>query len=459
VASKKDKNMWTSLHTANAIQPRLVSDHELQALFRDLGEDVKNSSVNSLPVRAEWPGDARRNLILAALSDHNYDAVKGSLEVVNLTAGQVIYQGGRALQHVYFPTTCTAALLSSTMDGETIEVALTDRNGFIGVPLVLGATSMETSVQVQCAGQAYRMSADHFLSLLRDFHQFHQLVMSYVQSLMMQMAQSIVCSRHHSVGERMSQWILRNSDGVGSHELLVTHETIANMLGIRRESVTQAAGKFQSAGWIRNTRGKITIQNRSGLLQSVCECYARIQDDSAQYAHRLGQLSEWPLHSNAQYVSHLDMEPVRDRPQDLQKYVDVYDFAPVGFVTLNAQGLVTQTNLSAAIMLDTQRSQCQHKPFIGFLDEPSRDLFMAFHWEVLSGQCRRFCLVSLPATTHRKAMKLRIDATADESGEENRMVLIDLGSDQASPVHQEVPVVSAWQFGTKVTPAMGAFKV
>jgi hypothetical protein len=153
------------------------------------------------------------------------------------------------------------------------------------------------------------------------------------------------------------------------------------------------------------------------------------------------------------------MEPVRDRPQDLQKYVDVYDFAPVGFVTLNAQGLVTQTNLSAAIMLDTQRSQCQHKPFIGFLDEPSRDLFMAFHWEVLSGQCRRFCLVSLPATTHRKAMKLRIDATADESGEENRMVLIDLGSDQASPVHQEVPVVSAWQFGTKVTPAMGAFKV
>jgi hypothetical protein len=127
-------------------------------------------------------------------------------------------------------------------------------------------------------------------------------------------------------------------------------------------------------------------------------------------------------------------------------------------VTLNAQGLVTQTNLSAAIMLDIQRSQCQHKPFIGFLDEPSRDLFMAFHREVLSGQCRRFCVVSLPASAHRKAMKLRIDATADESGEENRMVLIDVGSDQVGSEHHEVPVVSAWQFGTTARPAMGGFK-
>jgi CRP-like cAMP-binding protein len=450
--------MWTSLHTANAIQPRLVSDHELQALFRDLGEDVKKSSVHALSVRDGWPGDARRNLILAALSDHNYDAVKGSLEVVNLTAGQVIYQGGRALQHVYFPTTCTAALLSSTMDGETIEVALTDRNGFIGVPLVLGATSMENSVQVLCSGQAYRMSADRFMCLLRDVDQLQQLAMSYVQSLMMQMAQSIVCSRHHSVSERLSQWMLRNADGLESHELAVTHETIAHMLGVRRESVTQAAGKLQSAGWIRNSRGKIAIQNRSGLLQSVCECYARIQDESEQYEHRLARLSERSAYTPTQYVTHLDADLPHDGQQDLQKYVDVYDFAPVGFVTLNTQGLVTQTNLSAAIMLDIQRSQSQYKPFIGFLDEASRHLFMAFHNEVLSGQCRRFCVVSLPATAHRAAMRLRIDATADESGEENRMVLIDLGSEPLSPVIQDVPDASAWQFGARATPAESAFK-
>ena len=453
-----EKTVWNSLHNAKTPPTRLVSDHELQALIGDPDEAVNNPYAQSLSIRGIWHDNSRRNLILAALSEDNYEAVRGSLEAVNLSAGQVIYEGGRALQYVYFPVTCTASLLSSTMDGETVEVALTDRNGFIGVPLVLGATSVDTSVQVQCAGQAYRMSADRFLSLLRDGHQLQQLTMSYAQSLMMQMAQSIVCSRHHSVSERLSQWMLRNLDGLDGHELVVTHETISNMLGVRRESVTQAAGKFQSAGWIKNSRGKITIQDRSGLLRSVCECYARIQEDSVQYADRLGQLSERPSYNGAQYVMNLNTELLHDGRQDLKKYADVYDFAPVGFVTLNAQGLVMQTNLCAAIMLDTQRSQCQHKPFIGFLDEASRNLFMAFHWEVLSGQCRRFCVVNLPATTHRAAMTLRIDATADESGEENRMVLIDLGADQQRPVHPEVPEVSAWQFGSTARPGLGAFK-
>jgi CRP-like cAMP-binding protein len=450
--------MWTSLQTAKARPSQLVSHHELQALMADPDDALKNPYAQSLPVRDGWPKNLPRNLILAALSEHNYDAVKGSLEVVNLSAGQVIYESGSALQHVYFPTTCTASLLSSTLDGETVEVALTGPNGFIGVPLVLGATSMENSVQVQCAGQAYRMSADRFLSWLRGSEQLQQLAMSYVQSLLMQMAQSIVCSRHHSVSERLSQWMLRNSDGVRSLELVVTHETIANMLGVRRESVTQAAGRLQSAGWIRNTRGKITIRDRSGLLQSVCECYARIQDDSAHYTHRLGQLSERLSYNGAQYVMHLDTESVHQGQQDLQKYVDVYDFAPVGFVTLNTQGLVTQTNLSAAIMLDIQRSQSQYKPFVGFLDGPSRSVFMDFHQEVLSGQCRRFCVVSMPATAHRSAMTLRIDATADESGEENRMVLIDLGAGHQNPGPHDVHLASAWQFGTTSTPAMGVLK-
>jgi CRP-like cAMP-binding protein len=456
---KMEKVMCTSLHPAKTLQTQLVSDYQRRAPMGDPDDGLTHPFAQFLPVREAWPKKSRLNLILAALSEHNYDAVKGSLEVVNLSAGQVIYESGSALQHVYFPTTCTASLLSSTMDGETVEVALTGPNGFIGVPLVLGATSMENSVQVQCAGQAYRMSADRFLSLLRDSEQLQQLAMSYVQSLLMQMAQSIVCSRHHSVSERLSQWMLRNSDGVRSHELVVTHETIANMLGVRRESITQAAGRLQSAGWIRNSRGKIRILDRSGLMQSVCECYARIQDDSAHYTDRLGRLSERPSYNGAQYVMHLDTESVHHGQQDLQKYVDVYDFAPVGFVTLNKEGLVTQTNLSAAIMLDIQRSQCQYKPFIGFLDEPSRNLFMAFHWEVLRGQCRRFCVVSLPATAHRAAMTLRIDATPDESGEENRMVLIDWGSEHLNPEPHDVHLASAWQFGTNSSPSLGALKV
>lgn len=455
---KMEISMWTQLHSNNPVQPRLVSDHELHALFEEPLDDVENAYAASLPMRDTWRGNPRRNQILAALSESHYEVVKDGLDLVNLSAGQVICESGDVLQHVYFPTTCTASLLSSTIDGETAELALTSRNGLIGVPLVLGGTTMEHSVQVQCAGQAYRMSADRFLVLLRECDQLQQLALSYVQSLMVQMAQSIVCSRHHSVSERLSHWMLHNSDGLDSNELTVTHETIAHMLGVRRESVTQAAGKLQAAGWIRNSRGKIAIRNREGLLHSVCECYARIKSDSEQYVRRLGRLSERPGYSGTHYVVHVDNDPADSVQLDLQKYVDVYDFAPVGFVTLNAQGLVTQTNLSAAIMLDIQRSQCQHKPFIGFLDETSRNLFMSFHQEVLSGQCRRFCVVSLPATAHRAALTLRIDATADESGEENRMVLIDLGAEQPFQVSQETPRTSAWQFETSFAPVAQAFK-
>lgn len=450
--------MWTQLHHSTPVQPRLVSDHEMRALFHEPDDDVANAYTASLATRDRWRGNPRRNQILAALSETHFALVKDSLDVVNLSAGQVICESGDVLQHVYFPTTCTVSLLSSTMDGETAELALTSRSGLIGVALVLGSTAMQHSVQVQSAGQAYRMSADRFQVLLRECDQLQQLALSYVQSLMVQMAQSIVCSRHHSVSERLSHWMLCNSDGLDSNELAVTHETVAHMLGVRRESVTQAAGKLQAAGWIRNSRGKMTILQRDGLLQSVCECYARIQSDSEHYARRLQRLSENPGHNGSHYVMPVEHDRADVQQLDLQKYVDVYDFAPVGFVTLNAQGLVTQTNLSAAILLDIQRSQCQHKPFIGFLDEASRKPFMSFHQEVLSGQCRRYCVVSLPATAHRAAMTLRIDATADESGEENRMVLIDLGAEHPSPAPQAGQGPSTWQFATHTATAVGAFK-
>ena len=461
-----EKIVWNSLHNAKTLPTRLVSDHELQALIGDPDEAVRNPYAPSPPMHDIWHGNSRRNLILAALSEDNYDAVKGSLEAVKLSAGQVIYEGGRALQHVYFPTTCTVSLLSSTMDGETVEVALTDRNGFVGVPLVLGATSMATSVQVLCAGQAYRMSADRFLSLLRDGDQLQQLAMSYAQSLMMQMAQSIVCSRHHSVSERLSQWMLRNSDGLDSHELAVTHETISNMLGVRRESVTQAAGRFQSAGWLSNSRGKITLKDPQGLRAMACECQARSEAESKRYLQQLAQLAQQPVKLDQYGYTQLtwasapdrgaamasdDLPPYglshgeEDLPQaegDLKKYVDAYDFAPVGFVTLDAQGKILQTNLAGAIMLDIQRSQCQQHLFADLLDGESQNPFASFHHEVLGGQCRRHCVVHLMPTAHRGVLPVRIDATADEWGVENRMVLIDVSE---QPMH-DGQQGRAWQF-------------
>lgn len=435
--------MWTQLHSHQRMPTRLSSDYASNTAFEDEGDEVATAYAHPMPLLAALGGGPRRNQILGALSESHFALLKPSLDLVNLASGQVIYEGGDALHHVYFPTTCTASLLSTTVDGETAELALTGRSGLIGVPLVLGAVSMAHSVQIQSQGQAYRMSAERFVQRLQQCEQLKQLALSYVQSLMTQMAQSIVCSRHHSVSERLSQWMLLNADGLEAEQLSVTHETIGHMLGVRRESVTQAAGKLQAAGWIRNSRGKILIQNREGLLQSVCECYARIKTDAAQYAKRLEQLSDHTSPSKTQYApvpepvdvdKALDEDMAADAPaaaSELQKYVDAYDFAPLGFVTLDVQGCVVQTNLSGAIMLDVQRSQCRHTPFTDFLDQASHSPFLAFHQEVLSGQCRRLCVVVLSATLHRAAMTLHLHATVDETGEENRMVMVDVGSADA----------------------------
>ncbi len=461
-------SMWTQLHSKHHAPTDQAIDEGSDILMDGGARQTPVKLGQDLAVLRDILGsNPRRNLILGALSEHNLAMILPSLEVVSLASGQVIYQGGEALHHVYFPTTCTASLLSTTVEGETAELALTGRHGIIGVPLVLGAVSMSHSVQIQSSGQALRMSAEHFLHGLQLCEQLNQLALSYVQSLMTQMAQSIVCSRHHSVSERLSQWMLLNADGLEASELSVTHETIGHMLGVRRESVTQAAGKLQAAGAIRNSRGKILIENRERLLQSVCECYARVKLDAAQYTKRLAQLSDSASRSKTQYVVAVQTsEPETVQGADLQKYVDAYDFAPVGFATLDMRGHVMQTNLSGAIMLDIQRSQCQHTPFVDFLDEKSKMPFLIFHEEVLRGQCRRFCVVDLTPTAHRAAMTLRIDATSDESGEENRMVMIDWGTvagrSLEAPAAVPVPVpekamASAWRFQTVASAHSGVY--
>jgi hypothetical protein len=248
------------------------------------------------------------------------------------------------------------------------------------------------------------------------------------------------------------------------------------MLGVRRESVTQAAGRFQAAGWLGNSRGKISLKDLDGLRAMACECQARSQVESKRYLQQLTQLAQQPNGHGDSSQTQLAWAALPDRPGDvssellppyglnhgddassssdgvLQKYVDAYDFAPVGFVTLDAQGKVLQTNLAGAIMLDIQRSQCQQHLFADFLDGESQMSFASFHHEVLAGQCRRHCVVQLTPTTHRGVLHVRIDATADEWGMENRMVLIDV-SDQTLPA--ELPLAS-WQFQSKGTVASPA---
>ena len=443
----------------------VVSAPELQALFDDapVPENALRKVSGMRPVQALPVGE---NMILAALSVSDRDALAPYLERVTLASGQVIGQLGHALQHVYFPINCSVSWVSHTADGESAELALVGRDGLIGVPLVLGGLAMQHTILVQSGGQALRMGADVFSRLLSSHVSLHKLALLYVQRLMAQMAQSIVCSRHHPVSERLSHWLLSNAQAVNRSELHVTHETISQMLGVRRESVTQAAGRFQSAGWLSNSRGKITLKDPQGLRAMACECQARSEAESKRYLQQLAQLAQQPVKLDQYGYTQLtwasapdrgaamasdDLPPYglshgeEDLPQaegDLKKYVDAYDFAPVGFVTLDAQGKILQTNLAGAIMLDIQRSQCQQHLFADLLDGESQNPFASFHHEVLGGQCRRHCVVHLMPTAHRGVLPVRIDATADEWGVENRMVLIDVSE---QPMH-DGQQGRAWQF-------------
>jgi CRP-like cAMP-binding protein len=451
--------MWNT----NAINPAahhpgsLVSGPELQALLHPPCETPYKAhqaldwSHEKSQTVAPW--HAGENAILASLPPHELAAMSPHLERVTLVSGQVIVQPGKALQHVYFPTHCSLSWVSHTSEGESAELALVGRDGLVGVPWVLGGMTMQHTVQVQCGGQALRMGIDAFSRQLRSPGRLHQLAMLYVQRQMAQMAQSIVCSRHHAVSERLGHWLLSNAQGANTRELRVTHETISQMLGVRRESVTQAAGRFQAAGWIENHRGRITLKDPDGLSSMACECHARSQVESKRYLQQLAQqgrqhdgdahavASPAPMDAAVVLTPYgMPQEEQESQASDLQKYVDAYDFAPVGFVTLDVHGRVLQTNLAGAILLDIPRSQCQHHQFSDFLEPASQASFAQFHQEVLGGQCRRYCLVVLTATAHRDAMCVRIDATADEWGVENRMVLIDV-SDQLA---LQEGVVAPW---------------
>jgi CRP-like cAMP-binding protein len=364
---------------------------------------------------------ARRNKILASIPLSHYVRLADHLKPVDLSPGQVIFESGENLEFAYFPTTCTASLVSHTADGDSSELAMTGRDGMVGVCLILGSGAMNHRAVVQCAGQAYKMPADVFQLELNRCRPLQQLALSYVQSLITQMAQSIVCIAHHSVMERLCYWLLFNQDAVCSEQLKVTHETIANMLGVRRESITQALGKLQSAGCVSSGRGKIQILDRQGLNDSVCECFSLVTAENQRLyeaAARSPQDDQEPG-----LLAHGSAGPDHAL---LHKYQDAYDFAPVGFVSLDPQGRVLQTNLAGAIMLDIQRSQPTLSPLLDFIEPADQALFLDFHQEVLSGKCRRHCEVTLRATAHRAAMVVRVDATLDDLGDECRLVMIDV---------------------------------
>jgi CRP-like cAMP-binding protein len=226
----------------------------------------------------------RQNHLLAALPEGEYANLSKELELVPLPLGTAIYESGEGLKHVYFPTTAIVSLLYVMENGASAEIAVVGNEGIVGIALFMGGATVPNRAVVQSAGHAYRMKGD---VLKREFDRFggrrhgtlNPLLLRYTMALLTQMAQTAVCNRHHTVDQQLCRWLLLSLDRLPSNELHMTQELIANMLGVRREGVTGAAGRLQSAGLIRYRRGRITVLDRPGLEARVCECYEVVRKE------------------------------------------------------------------------------------------------------------------------------------------------------------------------------------
>jgi CRP-like cAMP-binding protein len=221
----------------------------------------------------------RQNHLLAALPAAEFERLSPHLELVPLPLANVLYESGSRLQHVYFPTDCIVSLLYVMENGASAEIAIVGNEGILGIALLMGGESTPSRAVVQSSGHAYRLPAQLIKDEFNRAGPMLHLFLRYTQALITQMAQTAVCNRHHTIDQQLCRWLLLSLDRLPSNELTMTQELIANMLGVRREGVTEAAGKLQSAGLIHYRRGRIIVIDRAGLETRACECYAVVKKE------------------------------------------------------------------------------------------------------------------------------------------------------------------------------------
>lgn len=220
-----------------------------------------------------------QNHLLNALSTVERERVFPHLELVSMPLGKVLYESGDALQHVYFPTDSIISLLYVMEDGASAEIAVVGNEGIIGIALFMGGETTTNRAVVQSAGHAYRLKGHLLKEEFIRAGSMQHLLLRYTQALLTQMSQTAVCNRHHSVNQQLCRWLLLSLDRLPGNQLVMTQQLIANMLGVRREGVTEAAGKLQAAGLIEYSRGRITVLDREGLEKASCECYAVVKKE------------------------------------------------------------------------------------------------------------------------------------------------------------------------------------
>ena len=219
----------------------------------------------------------RQNHLLAALPAADFERLQSGLKLVPLPLGDVLYESGSQLRHVYFPSPAIVSLLYLLADGASAEIAVVGNEGIIGISLFMGGETTPSRAVVQSAGHAYRLPGNSLKEEFNHGSAMQHLLLRYTQALITQMAQTAVCNRHHSLDQQLCRWLLLSLDRLPANELVMTQELIANMLGVRREGVTEAAGHLQEAGLIRYSRGHITMLDRPGVEARTCECYAVVK--------------------------------------------------------------------------------------------------------------------------------------------------------------------------------------
>jgi CRP-like cAMP-binding protein len=225
------------------------------------------------------PQQTNDNGLLAALPAAEFARLSPHLELVPMLLGDVLYESGGKLHYVYFPTTAIVSLHYVLEDGGSSEIAGVGNEGMLGVSLFLGGETTPSRAVVQASGHAYRLRAHLLLEEFDRAGPAMRLLLRYTQALLTQTSQTSVCNRHHSVDQQLCRWLLLTADRVPSHELTMTQELIANLLGVRREGVTESAGKLQGLGLIRYRRGHITVLDHAGLERHACECYGVVKKE------------------------------------------------------------------------------------------------------------------------------------------------------------------------------------
>ena len=250
--------------------------------------------------RKRFPAFIRMVIVMSPLQNHLLAALPPAiqqrlfpmLELVPLPLGKVLYESGDTMRYVYFPTDSIVSLLYVMESGASAEISVVGKDGIVGVSLFMGGESTSSRAVVQSAGSAYRLAGQKLKDEFNRHSELMQLLLRYTQSLITQMAQTAVCNRHHSIDQQLCRWLLLSLDRLPDNKLTMTQELIANMLGVRREGVTEAAGKLQKLGVIDYCRGHITVLDRSKLEALSCECYAVVK-------RQTDVLLAWPLPGQA----------------------------------------------------------------------------------------------------------------------------------------------------------------